>query len=131
MSSLHDFLNRANGFGEQVGASASPNVLDIVAEELRKEYPALSMDEGRIIAYAYTHREGKSPSLVGCQRTPPDGYLDSTVGFGFLDRQESMQTYCKSLVAEGHLVAHSTATEMVRISEKTAKECARIFKNIK
>lgn len=131
MSGLHDFLNRANGFGEQSDASASQNVLDIVAEELRKEYPALSMDEGRIIAYAYMHRGRKSPALAGSQRTPPDGCLDSTVGFAFLDRRELMQDYCESLVAEGHLVAHSTATEMVRISEETAKECARIFKNIK
>lgn len=106
------------------------NVVDIASKKLRAKFPSLTMDEGRIIVHAYMIRDGKSTTITGNSRTPPDGYLDSLMGLDFLDSSSSMPRYCRSLVSEDYLCKHPTEVDMVRISDRMIPMCEEIIKGL-
>lgn len=106
------------------------NVIDALAQHLGACYTDLSMDEGRIIAHAYIFRNSTIPAFTGNPRTPPKGYLDSTIGLGFLDSPGSMARYCQVLVVDDYLCEHPTETGMVRISDCMIPVCEKIINNL-
>ena len=108
----------------------SGNLIDMMAEGLRGQFPYLSMDEGRIIAHAYIFRNSTMPVMTGNPRTPPDGHLDSTIGLGFLDSPGYMAQYCKALVVGDYLCEHPTEAGMVRISDRMIPVCEKIINNL-
>ena len=108
----------------------SKNIIDIAANELANQYHDLSVDEGRIIAYAYTIRNGKSKAMLGSTRTPPDGYLDAMCGYGFLDVPQSIVSCWQRLVSEGYLQEHVSEAGMVRISDRMIPVCEKIIHRI-
>lgn len=91
--------------------------------------PSLSMDEVRVIWEVRRRNKSKQPqAMVGDFNPPPDGYLDSTVGLGYLDFPQETKTYCDRLVSKGYLCRHGSRAEMVRISDSLASICDEIFK---
>ena len=108
----------------------SGNLIDMMAEGLRGQFPDLSMDEGRIIAHAYIFRNTTMPVMTGNPRTPPYGHRDSTVGLGFLDSPGYMAQYCQALVVGDYLCEHPTEAGMVRISDRMIPVCEKIIDNL-
>ena len=108
----------------------SGNLIDMMAEGLRGQFPDLSMDEGRIIAHAYIFRNSTMPVMTGNPRTPPDGHLDSTIGLGFLDSPGYMAQYCQALVVGDYLCEDPTEAGMVRISDRMIPVCEKIIDNL-
>ena len=106
------------------------NLIDIMADRLKEQFPSLSMDEGRVIAHTYMIRDCKSIAMTGNPHTPPDWYIDSSVGLGFLDSPGTMARYCQSLVAGDYLCEHSTEAGMVRISDRMIPVCEKIINNL-
>ena len=108
----------------------SKRITDIIANGLANQYQDLSVEEGRIIAHAYTIRNGKSVALPGSTRTPPDGYLDATCGQGFLDAPQSIVSCWQRLVSEGYLQEHVSEAGMVRISDRMIPVCEKIINGL-
>ena len=106
------------------------NLIDMMANRLKEQFPSLSMDEGRVIAHPYIIRDSKSTAMTGNPHTPPDGYIDSSVGLGFLDSPNSMKAYCMHLVAEEFLCEHKPEVGMVRISDQMLPICESIINSL-
>jgi hypothetical protein len=108
----------------------SGNLIDMMADRLKEQFPSLSMDEGRVIAHAYIIRDSKSTAMAGNPHTPPDGYLASNVRIGFLDSPNLMKVYCTHLVTEEFLFEHNTEAGMVRISNQMLPICESIINSL-
>ena len=106
------------------------NVVDIIAEGLTKQYPDISFDEGRIIAFAYQIHGSKSKVMIGNPDTPPDGYFVSTVGIEFLGSSQAIKKCCNGLVAKGHLNEHPSCKKMMTISERMIPVCEIILSRL-
>lgn len=106
------------------------NLIDIMANRLKEQFPSLSMDEGRVIAHAYIIKDSKSTAMTGSPQTPPEGCLDSSVGLGFLNSPGSMKVYCMHLVAEEFLCEHESEVGMVRISGQMIPVCESIINSL-
>lgn len=108
-------------------------IMDLIcamAKCLKERCPDISLDEGKIIAYAYTIRNKRFRAMIGNPRTPPDGYLDSTCGQGPIGSSHLMQAYCASLVDRGYLSRHDSQREMVRIADWLIPICEGIVNSL-
>ena len=112
------------------GVNGMDKLTDIIANGLMHRHARLQIDEGRIIAYAYIILGRESKSMIGNPITPPDGYLDSTVGLDFLDNPSGIKEFCKNLIGLGFLLEHPDQRQMVRISPELIPECTSCLPHV-
>ena len=104
-------------------------MVELVAQELKNKYPTLSMDEGRVVAYAFLVWGRSATAMSGNPNTPPAGYFDSTIPLGIstIDFPQSTEAYCRHLLSEGFLCEHPSRRAMVRISDQFIPMCEKIL----
>ena len=133
MTKLQKAMMAVNGSANSKNSSANlpqRDSLDLIAQELMETHDGLSLDEGRIVAYAYMHKDDKPKTFFGNPRIVPAGYFDSESDhtiFGSL----SLPSICRSLADRQYLEAHPSDKGMYRISEEMAAECAEIASRLK